>query len=365
MRSRGRALLAALVGATLAGCSAIDFYWQGLHGQYEILAGARPIAEAIGDASDPRVKARLELAERIRDFATHALALPANDSYRRYTDLGRPYVLYNVFATPALSLAPRAWCYPIAGCVNYRGYFDEADARAEAARLKAAGDDIYIGGVPAYSTLGWFDDPILSTFVRYPETEFARLIFHELAHQLIYVKGDTLFNESYATAVSDEGLERWIAAQPADMRARLDADRLRSERLRGEFRRIIGDARMKLETLYASGEPAMEKASAKRAIFAAMRADYDRVRAGEPGLAGFDRWFAGDDGKGPNNASLAAIALYTTWVPAFRRMIADAHGDLPRFYDHVRALAMLPKPQRDAALDALAGATPTRDGGAD
>ena len=365
MRSRGRALLAALVGATLAGCSAIDFYWQGLHGQYEILAGARPIAEAIGDASDPRVKARLELAERIRDFATHALALPANDSYRRYTDLGRPYVLYNVFATPALSLAPRAWCYPIAGCVNYRGYFDEAGARAEAARLKAAGDDIYIGGVPAYSTLGWFDDPILSTFVRYPETEFARLIFHELAHQLIYVKGDTLFNESYATAVSDEGLERWIAAQPADMRARLDADRLRSERLRGEFRRIIGDARMKLETLYASGEPAVEKAAAKRAIFAAMRADYDRVKAGEPGLAGFDRWFAGDDGKGPNNASLAAIALYTTWVPAFRTMIADAHGDLPRFYDHVRALAMLPKPQRDAALDALAGATPTRDGGAD
>jgi predicted aminopeptidase len=359
MRSARRAALAALAALALAGCSAVDFYWQGLHGQYEILSGARPIDEVIDAASDPRLKARLALAREIRDFATRELALPANDSYRRYTDLGRPYVLFNVFAAPSLSLTPRAWCYPIAGCVNYRGYFTEADARAEAAKLAAQGNDVYIGGVPAYSTLGWFDDPILSTFVRYPETEFARLIFHELAHQLIYVKGDTVFNESYATAVSDEGLVRWIAVQPPAARAALDAERLRNQRLREAFRRIVGDARGKLAAIYASGAPPDAKEAEKAAAFAAMRADYARVKAGEPGLAGFDRWFAGDGGKGPNNASLAAIALYTARVPAFRALIAEEHGDMPRFYDRVRALAALPVRERDAALDRLAGVAPT------
>ena len=359
VRRASRVALALLALLALAGCSAVDFYWQGLHGQYEILSGAKPIDEVIDGASDPRLKARLALAREIRDFATRELALPANDSYRRYTDLGRPYVLYNVFAAPSLSLTPRAWCYPIAGCVNYRGYFTEADARAEAVKLAAQGDDVYIGGVPAYSTLGWFDDPILSTFVRYPETEFARLIFHELAHQLIYVKGDTVFNESYATAVSDEGLVRWIAVQPQASRAALDAERQRSERLRRAFRRIVGAARVKLADIYASDASPAAKEAEKGAAFAAMRADYARVKAGEPGLAGFDRWFAGDAGKGPNNASLAAIALYTARVPAFRALIAEEHGDMPRFYARVRELAAMPKDARDAALDRLAGVAPT------
>jgi predicted aminopeptidase len=368
MRSELLSALAASATLAIAGCSAVDFYWQGVHGEYEILSGARPIAEAIDGTSDARVRERLQLAIAIRDFASRELGLPANDSYRRYTDLGRPYVLYNVFAAPALSLKPREWCYPVAGCVNYRGYFSEAEARTEAARLEAAGDDVYVGGVPAFSTLGWFDDPVLSTFIRYPETELARLIFHELAHQLIYVKGDTEFNESFATAVSDEGLVRWIAAQPPAARARLDAERLRNERLRSEFRRIVGKARDDLARIYASDLSAADKERAKRAAISAMRADYAAVKGGEPGLGGFDRWFAGEGGEGPNNASLAAVALYAERVPAFRAMIAQAHGDLEVFYDHVRALAALDRPARDAALDALeqaaVRAAPTRADGA-
>jgi len=359
-RAAVRAALPALCAALLGGCSAIDFYWQGVHGQYEILSGARPLDEVIGTATDARLRERLALAVQIRNFATTELALPANDSYRRYTDLKRPFVLFNVFATPSLALAPREWCYPVAGCVNYRGYFSEADARAEALVLKAAGDDVYVGGVPAFSTLGWFDDPILSTFVGYPETEFARLIFHELAHQLIYVKGDTVFNESYATAVSDEGLDRWIAAQPPAARARLEGAQQRSDRLRSEFRRLVVTARASLAAIYASDSPRPEKEARKRATFAAMRAAYESAKAGEPGLAGFDRWFAGFDDEGPNNASLAAIALYTERVPAFRAMIARDHGNLPAFYADVRALAALDKRQRDAALDQVLGTVSQR-----
>ena len=356
MRERRRWEVVAFACASLlGGCSAADYYWQSMQGQYAILARAQPLDEAIDAASDARLKARLQLAQRVREFASRELDLPANGSYRRYTDLGRPFVIWNVFATPRLSLAPHEWCYPVAGCVNYRGYFNEQEARAEAASLAAAGNDVYIGGVPAYSTLGWFDDPILSSFVRFPETEFARLIFHELAHQLLYVKGDTVFNESFATAVSDEGLMRWIAAQPPEQRARLEAERARNERLRGEFERLIRVTRERLVSLYAGDAPTAVKEQQKEAAFAAMRADYETVKHGEPGLAGFDRWFSGYDNRGPNNASIASIALYTERVPAFRALIAAAHGDLPAFYAKVRALAALDRGARDAALDAVSG----------
>ena len=188
-RRRWPIALAALTAAvTLAACAAFDtvgYYWQGAAGQIELLSRSEPIPEVIGKSDKPLAE-RLERVREIREFASRELALPNNGSYTRYTELGRPFVSWNVFATPELSLTPRQWCFPIAGCVNYRGYFQEAAARGESARLKAEGDDVYIGGVPAYSTLGWFDDPVLSSFVNWPETEIARLIFHELAHQLIW-----------------------------------------------------------------------------------------------------------------------------------------------------------------------------------
>ena len=283
----------------------------------------------------------------IREFASHELGLPDNGSYTRYTDLGRQFVLWNVFAAPSLSLKPLQWCFPIAGCVNYRGYFSEDQAQAEAAKLRANGDDVHVAGVPAYSTLGYFDDPVLSSFVRWPETEVARLIFHELAHQLIYLPGDTVFNESYASTVEEVGLERWLAAHP---NSTFEAQAARNEKLREDFRRITRDARDHLNAVYASNASDDEKRKEKIEAFAAMKAEYERAKAGEPGLAGYDRWFA----QNPNNASLAAIAIYTDRVPAFRALLAESGNDLPRFYDRVRALAALPKSERDAALTAAA-----------
>ncbi|MBS0321502.1 MAG: aminopeptidase [Proteobacteria bacterium] len=353
MRSPPRAVACfalALAAACAGGCSTLDYYWQGVEGQYRILQAAKPLDTAIAEATDPRIKARLQQAKEIRAFASASLALPDNGSYRRYADLGRPYVLWNIFATPELSLQPREWCYPIAGCVNYRGYFNEAEARAAAARERAAGDDVYVGGVPAYSTLGWFDDPLLSTFIHYPQTEFARLVFHELAHQRVYAKGDTAFNESFAVTVEEVGLERWIAAQPADVRPRLEAERARSERLRREFRRMIGDARDELTAIYASPDPPAVKREQKVAVFLALRERYQVARAGDVTLTGYDRWFNQDGG--PNNASVAAIALYTDEIPAFKALLAEESGDLPRFYARVEALAAMPRPARDAELAA-------------
>ncbi len=342
---------AALAGACLlAGCSAVDtvdFYWQGAAGQMDLLSRARPIREVIEQSADPALAVRLTRVREMRAFASTELGLPDNASYTRYTDLGRPFVLWNVFAAPSLSLKPLQWCFPVAGCVNYRGYFREDEARAEAARLRALGDDVHVAGVPAYSTLGWFDDPVLSSFVRWPETEVARLIFHELAHQLLYVKDDTAFNESFATAVEEAGLARWLAVQN---NPGLVAQAERSERLRDAFRTLTRDTRVRLATLYASDADDATKLREKTETFAAMKAAYDAAKAGEPGLAGYERWFA----QSPNNASLAAIGLYTDRVPAFRVLLQEQDGDLPRFYERVRTLAALPRAERDAALMAAA-----------
>ena len=194
-------IVAGASGLILGSCSTAQYYWQGIAGELDLLDRARPIPSVVESTSDAALKQKLEHTIEIREFASKELALPDNGSYRRYTALDRPYVLWNVFATPPLSLEPMQWCFPVAGCVNYRGYFAEGEARAEAAHLSATGDDVYVGGVPAYSTLGYFDDPVLSTIIRYPETEVARLIFHELAHQVAYAKDDTVFNESFAVTV--------------------------------------------------------------------------------------------------------------------------------------------------------------------
>jgi len=349
-RRRWPIVLAVLTGAvTLAACATfetVDYYWQGAAGQLELLSNAQPIPEVIGK-SDAALAARLKRIREIREFASRELGLPNNGSYTRYTDLGRPYVTWNVFATPELSLRPRQWCFPIAGCVNYRGYFREAQAKGESKRLKAGGDDVYVGGVPAYSTLGWFDDPVLSSFVSWPETEIARLIFHELAHQLLYVKSDTAFNESFAVTVEEAGLARWLASRHDSQLTKLAA---RADRMRGIFRDLVRTTRDRLNDLYASNATDDAKRRAKSAIVAAMKAAYESAKAGEPGMSGYDRWFA----QQPNNAALAAVGLYNDRVPAFRELLHESNDDLPTFYDRVRALAARPKRDRDARLDALA-----------
>lgn len=338
------------------------YYWQGAAGQLDVVARAKPLAEVIDATDDARLKERLERARAIRAYASGELGLPDNGSYTRYADLGRPFVVWNVVAAPELSLAPHEWCFPVAGCVAYRGYFREDEARAEAARLAAAGYDVHVGGVPAYSTLGWFDDPLLSSFIRYPDVELARLIFHELAHQVAYAKDDSTFNESFATVVEEAGLARWIASRPPAEAAKLSAERERGDRLRAEFRRLVVEARTTLSAAYAGTASDDDKRRAKAAAFAAMRDAYARSKAGEPGLAGYDRWFGGDRGAGPNNASLASVGLYTEQVPAFRALLASEGGDLARFYGRVRGLAAMPKAERHAELAALPpGRAPVAD----
>jgi len=349
-RRRWPIVVAVLAGVvTLAACATfetVDYYWQGAAGQIELLANSQPIPDVIGK-SDAALAARLSRIHEIREFASRELGLPNNGSYTRYTDLGRAYVTWNVFATPELSLKPRQWCFPIAGCVNYRGYFREAQAAGESKRLKAAGDDVYVGGVPAYSTLGWFDDPVLSSFVSWPETEIARLIFHELAHQLIYVKSDSAFNESYATTVEEAGLARWLASRHD---SQLDKLAARADHMRAVFRDLVRTTRTKLAEIYASDASDDDKRRAKHDIVAAMKAAYESAKQGDPALSGYDRWFA----QQPNNAALAAVGLYTDRVPAFRELLHEANDDLSTFYQRVRELAARPKRQRDAALDALA-----------
>ena len=349
----GRPALAAVIAAcALTGCSAVEFYWQGIAGQIDLLARAKPIAQVIETTSDPVLKARLARAQSIRAFASKELALPDNRSYTSYAELERPYVLWNVFAAPELSLTPRQWCFPVAGCVTYRGYFAEEDARAEAARLTKAGDDVHLGGVPAYSTLGYFDDPVLSTFVRYREVELARLIFHELAHQVVYVKDDTAFNESFAVTVEEEGVRRWLAAE-ATLRTPTEAAQLlddmdRGQRSRAEFRTMIAAARDRLSALYAGPASDAEKRAGKAEVFASMRAENERWKAASDGTATFDRWFA----AGANNAGIVAAGHYADRVPQFKAILEAERGDLPRFYARVKALAAMAKAEREVALAA-------------
>lgn len=343
MRSAWLALGAVLLGS----CSSAEFYWQGISGQLDLLRRAQPIPEVLDSAQDPGVKHKLERVLAIRDYASRELGLPDNDSYRRYSDLGRRYVLWNVFATPELSLTPRQWCFPVAGCVNYRGYFAEADAQAEATRLGATGDDVHVGGVPAYSTLGYFADPMPSTFLRYPDFEIARLIFHELAHQVVYAKDDTVFNESFAVTVEEEGVRRWLAAQHDP---ELEAQFAISQRYREGFAALIEHTRAKLAAVYGGEADDAAKLEAKGAVFDGMRAEYAQLKQAWGGSAAYDSWFA----QGPNNASIAAVGLYTQKVPQFQALLAAEGGDLPRFYARVKVLAALPKAERDTALAGVA-----------
>jgi predicted aminopeptidase len=350
MRWAGLAVVVS--AALLAGCSHLGYYWQAAQGQRELLAKARPIEEVVADpATDPRLKLRLEKAREMRAFASRELGLPDNRSYTAYADLKRPAVVWNVFATPELSLRLKEWCFPVAGCVTYKGYFNEAAARKEAEALRADGWDVHVGLVPAYSTLGWFDDPLLSTFIWYPEAELARLIFHELAHQLLYVKGDTTFNESFASAVEEFGVERWLAQHP-DPKLRADYDVFNARKR--DFQALLAQYRGRLEAAYASGSDA-EKRARKTQVFADLQADYQRMKAERwGGFAGYDRWF----GQGLTNAHLASVGSYTQWLPAFRALLKREGNDMPRFYAAVQQLARMDKPQREQALAALAPMTP-------
>jgi len=330
----------------LGGCSNFSYYWQSVSGQMEVWRKERAVEEVIADPGTAQaLKEKLARALEIRAFASRELGLPQNDSYRRYADLGRPFVVWNVFAAPEFSVQPQRWCFLFAGCVSYRGYFSREEAERFAAELAAQGNDVYVGGVPAYSTLGWFADPVLNTFIHYPETELARLVFHELAHQLLYVPGDTTFNESFASAVEHEGLRRWAARGANDARR---AEIERARRAREEFGALVAKYRDRLDALYRTRLAPEAMRARKQEVLKEMDAEYRARRSGWDGYARYDGWFA----TLPNNARLASVAVYTQQVPAFEALLAREGGDLARFYAAVRSLAALPKEERDARLKA-------------
>lgn len=329
------------------GCSTVGYYMQAIGGQMELVRKARPIPEVIADpATDPEVKRKLDRVVLIRNFASQALVLPDNGSYRRYADIQRPYVVWNVFAAPEFSVQPKEWCFPFTGCVGYKGYFAETGAQRTAQELRAQGYDVYTGGVPAYSTLGWLDDPVLNTFIRYPDAEIARLIFHELAHQVAYAKGDTTFNESFAVAVEEEGVQRWLAAYgTTEQKAAFDQAQVR----RRAFMEIVEVYRTRLAQLYGEPLPAAEMRARKAQTFAQMREEYHRLKQSWDGYTGYDWWFS----QPLNNAQLASVAIYNQLVPAFQNLLREYRGDLPRFYVEVKRLASMPQAERDATVKRL------------
>jgi predicted aminopeptidase len=349
LRPRRLVIAAAVVlgAAAVGGCSTLGYYAQSISGHLAMMQSARPIPEVVADpATSDELRKRLLRAQEIRSFASSELGLPDNDSYREYADLHRPYVVWNVFATRELSLELKQWCYPIVGCAGYRGYFDRGAAEREAAVLRADGYEVNVAGVPAYSTLGWLPDPLLNTFIGGSEGQVASMVFHELAHQVVFVGGDTTFNESFATAVEREGVRRWLAASndPALRRSYTEfASR------RQDFVDLLLKYRERLEALYASAEPDEAKRAGKRRLFAELKSEYAALKASWGGFAGYDRYFAQD----LTNAHLASVGAYNILVPAFDALLVREGGDFPRFYAEVRRLARLPQAEREAELRGL------------
>lgn len=345
------AVLLLVVLVPTAGCSTLGYYYQAARGQLSLTREARPIGAVLEDPATPaELRARLETARSIRDYASRELKLPDNGSYRQYADLKRAFVVWNVFAAPEFSVKPREWCFPIAGCASYKGWFDEKAANAFAEDLRREGNDVFVYGVPAYSTLGWFDDPLLNTFIGYPRAELARLIFHELAHQVAYASGDSTFNESFATAVELEGVRRWLA------RAGTEAERTEFEAMyarRRDFIALIERTRTRLGAVYSQPLEPTAMRAAKAAEFERLRDEYAQLKQHWGGFRGYDRWFS----QALGNAHLASVATYTQRVPAFDALFLREGGDFDRVYAEARRLAKLQAGERAAELDRLAPAS--------
>lgn len=344
----------------LAGCGTVGFYTQAIQGQCQILRRQEPIERLLTDTNTPpRLRAQLERVRRLLEFAERELGLPAHGQYRQYADLGRPYAVWNVYAAPEFSLEARRWWYPLVGALEYRGYFDEGKARRYAARLAARGEDVHVGGVTAYSTLGWFHDPVLNTFAFAPEEDLAETLFHELTHQRLFVAGDTDFNEALATAVAEAGVERWLRAAGDEAAI---AQQRRAAARREQFVGLVLAARARLERLYgavegpvtcrcagACGEDcvAAELRRRKAGILADLRREYEALKQRAWGGAGdYDGWFR----QPLNNALIHTVDSYHTLVPGFRRLLAARQGDWEGFFRDAAELGRLSRKERHRRL---------------
>lgn len=365
MNSFRQAWLPILCTWLLSGCDSLAYLGQAASGQWELLHKREPIADLVAASStDEVLKQKLSLVLEARAWASRELGLETGEAYADFVALDRPYVVWNVVAAPEFSVAPMQWCFPIAGCVSYRGYFDEADARQYAEEMKRQGYDTYVGGVEAYSTLGWFDDPVLSTFVKRSDTSLVALVFHELAHRTLYVKNDSTFNESFATLIEQEGVRRWLAAkrQPASTSDNNAwAQYQRQKQWQETFVTLVLDYRQQLEALYASSRPDQEKRTTKQQLAEQTRERYRQLRDTIwGGYNGYDRWF----NDGLNNAQISTVATYHAYVPAFEVVLQQCQQDLRCFLERVNTLAGQTPETRKSAMEALLTAAKSTHSGA-
>lgn len=331
-----------------SGCSSLGYYHQAARGHLSLIMSTEPVQDWLASPTTPAaLKAKLELSQRARQFARTNLDLPVGDAFSQYTQLQRPWVVVNLVAVPEFSLDPHQWCYPLIGCQAYRGYYDLEDARAEASLFAARGYDVFIGGVTAYSTLGWFDDPLHSGFTRLPDARMVALMFHELAHQVVYIPQDTAFNESFATAVELEGLRLWLQARGDTTGFKQALQRLRQNRQTFD---LVEQASAELGRLYSRSDtltPSRMRQQKQR-IFDQLEADY---------LALAQHWDQpGPLGAAPdslNNANLALFRQYNHYVPAFRQLFHQSGERFETFYQAVRVLSELDPEQRALRLEAL------------
>jgi predicted aminopeptidase len=351
------AMALALVASSA--CQTTRFYTQAIGGQWQLLSQKQPIPEVIGHTPETSpLREQLQLAQEIVAFAESELGLPVKGAYQDYVDLDRRYVVWNVQAAPEFSLESRTWWYPIVGSLEYRGYFKEELAIEHAERLKRDGEDVHVGGVAAYSTLGWFDDPVLNTFIDRPETDLAELLFHELAHRRLFFAGDTDFSEAFATAVGRESVRRWLLARDDSQ----TLDRYLERRQRDDqVIALILRKRGALESLYGLAETGAETTAlstgelraAKREIIASLRDEYEQLKDAWPGYKTFDKFMADPI----NNARLNAVDTYFDLVPKFERLITATGGDgLTPFFELIESTKRMDEEERRAFLDAHAAA---------
>ncbi len=343
----------------LSACAELPYYLQSVSGHLQVMRAARPIDSLLQSAQlSTQLRTRLHSAQQLRRFAVAQLSLPDNASYHQFADIKRPYVVWNVVATPAYALELKTWCFPVMGCVAYRGYYDQAQAQAFAAGLQEQDLDVSVYGVPAYSTLGWLNwvggDPLLNTWANYPDGELARLMFHELAHQVLYIGSDTVFDESFATTVERLGTRQWLRMQASPEDRRVFAQ---SEQRRVAFRAMTRAASDKLRKVYEqpalSDDQAVRRAAQKTQVMAQFRLDYAALKASWGGYSGYDGWV-----EKANNAAFAAQAAYDDHVPGFEALFQEVNASWPDFYAAVKRLAQLPKPQRSQRLRDLAASRP-------
>jgi len=353
-------LFLALAVLGFSGCQTLSYYGQAIHGQYQIIAHQQKIEKLLAAPQTPaRLRAKLELVESLRAFAQAELKLPVDGHYQKFVDVKRPYVVWNVEAAREFSLEAKSWWYPFVGSLDYRGYFSESGARKYAARLEKKGYEVCVEGVTAYSTLNWFKDPVLNTFVFQPEADLAETLFHELGHQRVFTHDDTDFNEAFATTVGQEGARRWLRAKGDG--AALE-EYLAELRRHDQFVHLILATRERLAALYGDERTAAgdfkatgkKRATApeelrrqKQQVLERLQEEYRKLKTEQwGGDAQYDEWFV----HGVNNAKLNSVAAYYDLVPGFERLLEQNGGDLERFYQAARQLAKRPKEERDSRL---------------